>query len=851
MKPYLGEPQWLILILICMLAAWRWPFLKLHSPLRAAILLLGILSLGELRFGSKSDDMDLWVLIDRSDSVKATVQESFKEWKAILSDQQKVGDRLHFVDYAADVRFLEQETEPFNNNSTETRTGLAIQTVLSRVDERRFNRLLLLTDGYTTEQMVGVLQNLKQQRIALDYRLIETDTWMDYQVGAFRLPARVQPGQAFMLEAKVMGMPNGERKFQVRLGEQIVYEGQTTVEEGVGRIRLTDRLANTGAYKYTIELDSEGDALSENNRAEQWVEVGGEYSVLLLTSYENDPLAKILKAKGFNVRVVTRPEILDVSALSGVKVVVINNVAVNRVSSEFMEGLNFFVKSQGGGLMMGGGKYSFGSGGYFSSKIDGLIPVSMELRKEHRQLAVAMSLVLDRSGSMSASVASGSEQTTKMGLANEGAARTIGLLGDLDSISVLAVDQKPHEIIRQMPLLGQKEKLIQTVRKINPGGGGIYVYNGIKAGWEQLKKAEVGQRHMILFADAQDAEQRAEYKSLLTEMKMEGAKISVIGLGKETDRDAEFLKDIAKRSGGRIFFNENPVDLPALFAQETVTVARSAFIDQEVPWLATPGWSQIASSNLDGPEQVNGYNLSYLKSDATAAVVSGDSYRAPLIAFWQRGAGKVAAVTFPLGGEYSEEVRQWSGYADFIRTTIRWLKGADIPSGLFVDTQLFGNELEINFYHSNNWTETLAENTPQILISLGSTKTVEKLLWEKMKPGHYQARKKISAGERLRGVVQMNEIQIPFGPITNGENAEWARNKSRLQELEEISRLSGGQMRLDLSDAWKREGRMVDKDLTIFLLSVVLILLLLEAWITRMDLDLVALAKTQIKRFKA
>ena len=70
------------------------------------------------------------------------------------------------------------------------------------------------------------------------------------------------------------------------------------------------------------------------------------------------------------------------------------------VSRSFLEGLDFFVREQGGGLVMFGGENSFGSGGYFESPIDGLLPVSMELKADHRKLAVAMAIVMDRSGSM-------------------------------------------------------------------------------------------------------------------------------------------------------------------------------------------------------------------------------------------------------------------------------------------------------------------------------------------------------------------------------------------------------------------------------------------------------------------
>ncbi len=122
----------------------------------------------------------------------------------------------------------------------------------------------------------------------------------------------------------------------------------------------------------------------------------------------------------------TDPSAAHVGELSGAKVVILNNVPAHLFHQDFLNALDFYVRSQGGGLLMAGGKQSFGSGGYFESAVDDLLPVSMELRTEQRKLAVAMSIVLDRSGSMAASVGPNLE---KIDLADEGTARSISLLG--------------------------------------------------------------------------------------------------------------------------------------------------------------------------------------------------------------------------------------------------------------------------------------------------------------------------------------------------------------------------------------------------------------------------------------
>ena len=57
--------------------------------------------------------------------------------------------------------------------------------------------------------------------------------------------------------------------------------------------------------------------------------------------------------------------------------------------------MDFYVREQGGSLLMAGGKKSFAAGGYFESAIDPLLPVSMEMKQEHRKLMVAMAIVME------------------------------------------------------------------------------------------------------------------------------------------------------------------------------------------------------------------------------------------------------------------------------------------------------------------------------------------------------------------------------------------------------------------------------------------------------------------------
>src|SRR5262249_7906669 len=131
-----------------------------------------------------------------------------------------------------------------------------------------------------------------------------------------------------------------------------------------------------------------------------------------------------------------------------------------------------------------------------------------------------------------------------------------------------------------------------------------------------------GTRHILLFADAADAEEPGDYKRLLDTLDQAGVTVSVIGLGAESDSDAEFLKDIAARGKGRIQFTTDVNELPRLFAQEAITVARSSFVTEPAPSHVLRDMVLLGDLPASRFPNVDGFNLTYLRPGATMAVVT-------------------------------------------------------------------------------------------------------------------------------------------------------------------------------------------------------------------------------------
>ena len=265
----------------------------------------------------------------------------------------------------------------------------------------------------------------------------------------------------------------------------------------------------------------------------------------------------------------------------------------------------------------------------------------------------------------------------------------------------------------------------------------------------------------------------ADYKSLLGEVVKEGGTCSVIALGTDRDTDAEFLKDVALLGKGRIFFTDRPEDLPNVFTAETIAVTRNAFISEPVETLASGQWQEISAEAMPWLPQADGYNLSYKRDWASQALVTKDEYAAPLVAWGQRGAGRTAAVCFALGGEFSESVRAWPAYGDFLQTTARWLMGEDLPPDIGLRWDMAGTALGIDLMYAGDWEQTFAQSPPRIVLASGGrAENRREATWERMQPGHYRAAIDLTEGEVVRGAIQVGKHTMPFGPLTVGSNAE-------------------------------------------------------------------------------
>ena len=795
-----GHPEAFFLLPLWAFALWRFPRLRLGHPLRVATALLLFLAWLDPALDRVSPGLDLWMIADLSESTRENLQPRLPEIEQLLRESRGPDDRLFRVDFAKEARMREDHVQSsLPGRADASAIGNALHHTLSRLRPRRNARLLLLTDGYATDPPLDPAgERLLAEGVPLDLRLLGGDPETDARVTRLHAPMRARPGEPFLVETVLEGPADRYATvLLLRDGEEI---GRRRLQfaRGGNRERWTARLDQPGAVRFEVRLDMPDDPHPGNNRQAQWIEARGGRRVLLLTAYPDDPVAPALRRAGFDVRVVTDPSTLAPGDLAGQAAVWIHNVWASDIPRDVLEALPFYVREQGGGLVMVGGKAAFGAGGYFESPVDPLLPVSMELKEEDRRVAAALAIVMDRSGSMAASVGG----ATKMELANSGAARAIELLGPGDAVTVFAVDTQAHEILPLSQAGHQRDTLIDTVRRIQSRGGGIFVYNGLHAAWQQLKDAPQTQRHVILFSDAADSEQPEGVETLVREMTANQTTVSVIALGSESDPDAPFLKQIAEDGNGRIFFNRDAASLPEVFAQETVAVTRSTFLEETVAVEPASGWAELAAAPLDWPATLDGYNLGYLREDAAESLRSGDEYQAPLLAHWRRGAGRVVAVSFPMGGEFSRAFREWDQAGDIVRTLGRWALRPELDPGLALRLRRRGEHVHLRLHANQDWRERFAVDPPRLRVRSSLDPDARTLPWRRVRPGVLEARLAPAAAEQLMGALRVGDDTMPFGPVSGVLGAEWNFDRAPLDTLLALSTASGGVNRIDLADIW-------------------------------------------------
>ena len=542
-------------------------------------------------------------------------------------------------------------------------------------------RVLVLSDGLTDNDGAASCA------LPVDTILQTRPFAHDLAVARIDSAASVSPGAFVGATAWISSTEPSTNAYALVCGTNVVAQGAAVFRDGLTPLVFRDRADKPGIRRYTLMVTpNPDDPCPENNRASFIVEVRGGKPLLWLYDGAESPAASIARAGGVNVEVRDAAKFdCTVEALAGYGGAVLENVPANHFQPAAMRSLVTFVEELGRGLALTGGEKAFGPGGWYKTAVEDILPVSLELRQEHRKYSIALAIVMDRSGSMACAAGSGGR--TKMDMANLGAASAIDMLSAMDQVTVIAVDSAPHMVL---PLQYGTEAQANRGRvlSVKSEGGGIFVEEGLMAGIRELAKAEASVKHIILFADAADSEEPGDYNAYLAKALASGITVSVIALGKGTDCDAHLLQLIAAAGHGECYFEDNAQEIPRLFQQDTYLNCKTAMETNPAPVKAGAALRQLTDSAPPSDAIVGGYNVTYRREECETAMLAlpADDDPAPLLAFRQSGLGRTLAFTGELSGPHSAPLMTSEYGAELTTAIARWTlgdEGATAPGFYF------------------------------------------------------------------------------------------------------------------------------------------------------------------------
>ncbi len=835
------------------------------QPLVLLLRVLVLLAIGGLlarpyRRGAE-EGRDFVLVADLSRSVPSEAHRRIEEIHGKLAAAVRPGDRIGMVVFGRQsaIEWLPEARSRYRPpiravDREASDIGEAIERALALLPEGRQGSLVLFSDGESTGgDPLAAAREALRRGVRIDAYPIRRPGGESVAVEEVALPGEVAAGEPFRFSAWVRAEQAGEVPVRLLRDGAVVAEGRRDLRRGLNRIVLRDLLAEPGIHGYEVEIPGIEDRTPENNRARGVLRVTGHFRLLAVTPLgREDRLTGSLRAAGLELDVVAPPHApLSLDRLDGYRAVLLENVPAQDLPAGALTALSNFVRDCGGGLLMTGGRASFGPGGYHRTPVEEVLPVSMEIRQEQRKFALAMAIALDRSGSMAVALPSGQ---TKMDLANLGAVAAVELLGRADSVAILAVDSEPHPVV---PLSSAEAKggIVSRIRTIESMGGGIFVGAALHAAAKELAGATQANKHIVLFADAADSEEPDDYKTFVPKLAKAGVTVSVIGLGLDTDVDAALLTEIATLGGGRIFFTQDPADLPRLFAQETIQVARSSLVEAETELDRLPDILAIGDLQQVAFPAVGGYSIAYAKPGASTALETRDDQKAPLLAFWHCGLGRSAALLAEADGALTGAWAAWEGYGGVVSTLARWLAGTEATGDLFASMRREGHEAILTV-EGEAGKEALLAGLDAVVLGPGGEAIPAPLV--RIEERRLRARLPLSGTGSYRPVVRTATgalLRVP--PVTLPYSPEFEpRRDPRGGEraLERIASISGGTVDPTLAQlaAGERTGRGFQPLATPFAIAA-LLLLLLEIAVRRLDLKvarlrLPALPKIRLRR---
>ncbi|MDR1480254.1 MAG: VWA domain-containing protein [Planctomycetaceae bacterium] len=794
------------------------------------------------------DDCHVFFLVDESRSIDGESRKFINSYlqNSIASNKKFTYSFISFARTpklsASIVEFAQQKSENAQiqdqkNSEIDTnwRDETNIASAIDLAEELRelggnYN-IVLISDG--NETIGNSLQSAVHCKIPISTVPIPESKLPEISVSKFNVPFELKSGEPFNMDLNIHSNQPADVAISIFRNEFKIYSSNSKLVTGENKFRFQQTASDERLQEFSVKIESVQDTINENNYARKLVMTGDQPHILAIDSNVEslDNFAAAMFEQGLKVEV--RPiEGIPKTADKFMQfdAIIISDVPAAAFSLQQMDLIREYVYDFGGGLIMIGGENSFGQGGYYKTVIEDILPVRCNFDDEKEKSPVAISLVLDRSGSMSGE---------KIKTAQDAAKGVIDLLSANDFISIIAYDAIPHVVVPSQKITSPST-IRATINSLTSGGG-TNIYLALQESYEQLSRLNTSSKHVILLTDGKSG--AGDFDVLLKRMVADGITVTVICIGEEDDG---LLKRIAELSNGRFYQIANPNSVPQIFANETMLSNKSAVSEMPfIPIIVTKN-TILDGILIDRIPTLLGFVRT--KAKTTSKIILATESGEPLLNWQRYGIGIAAAFTSDVKNHWAAEWIVWNDFAKLWSQIIRFTMQQQKSNNSVIECKFADGQLEV-IVDILDADERFIDGLIGMLTIIMPDLLKQKIPFEQIAAGRYKATfdtnstqsipNPVSQGNyllqmQLQTKEQQTVLQHSRGIVV--DNLDELRGVGvNIELLRRISELTGGTFNPDPADILSKQNKPVFKNFSLrpYLLAAIILLFLLDVFLRR------------------
>jgi len=387
---------------------------------RMAVVVVADASGSVLRYGPAAEDQDS----------AATL--SMRRFIDSIGDARGSDDLLGVLAFASDPMPVFSPTAgPVSDRALPelpdggTNIAAALNAAAAMIPPDATGRIVLISDGNsTTGDAIASAERLTRARalgegarggLPIDVVPIDYQVQREVLIEFVDAPPRAARGSTTPVRVGLRSTSPAAGTLRVLLNDQdIGQQRRVLLDEGRSVEVFNVPLPEGRIHRFEAIFEPEereglvADTTLANNSGQAFTISPGDGAVLIVHRQggtESDTLAATLRA--MDLAVEQRPPLgvpNDLVSLEAYDLVILAGVGADQVPIDSQQALAGFVTQLGGGLIMIGGRRSFGSGAWRGSPIEPILPVHLDLPQLVQTPEVAIAIVLDNSGSMTTAV---------------------------------------------------------------------------------------------------------------------------------------------------------------------------------------------------------------------------------------------------------------------------------------------------------------------------------------------------------------------------------------------------------------------------------------------------------------